>query len=88
MNHGPKNTNLIGSVCLDKDSQKSTQHEASVNRVLVKREEILGYGSTVQLTATQSANMRKNISSVSFIAGNSNNKDITSPRQVSRDDGA
>ena len=73
---------IIGPVCLDKGELNSAGHKASVNRVFVDREEIVDYSSTVQPTATRSADATKNTSSVSFIADNSNKKDITSPQQV------
>jgi hypothetical protein len=73
---------IIGPVCLDNGSQKPVQHKASVNRVSVQREELLSYGSTVQSTATISTGAKNDHSSVSFIASNSNKKDVTSPQQV------
>ena len=73
---------IIGPICLDNGSQKPVQHKASVNRVSVQREELLSYGSTVQSTATISTGAKNDHSSVSFIASNSNKKDVTSPQQV------
>lgn len=72
---------IIGRVCLDGSSGPS-QHKVSVNRVTVQREQLLDYNCVQLETATQPLNTAQNQSSVAFIAGNSNGKDLTSPQRV------